>query len=223
MRLLVAICVAFWLSAGSPAQAGAWLREKGSGFTSLSFGLNRFEEGSQSLYFEYGLSEKMTIGLDVTTSTQRSDFRDGQGHIFLRRQLWANDGPHKLAYEIGIGGTIRDDAVLPTFKSGLSWGRGVQLYDRNGWVNVNAAFIYEPSLGEHITKMDATFGLELGQRTSGLVELSLFHQHGDTYQAVEPSLLIRPKDSRFNFKVGAKIPFDDQDKSSLRLAVWHSF
>lgn len=223
MRPLIALCLVLWHLTAPGAQAGAWLREKGSGFTSLSFGFNQFEEGAQSLYFEYGLTEKMTVGLDVTTATLGSDFHRAAGHLFFRRKLWDLGSPHQLSYEIGVGGIYQDDLILPTLKAGISWGRGFQFRDRSGWVNVTAAFIYEPMMGENVSKLDATLGLELGKITTGMIELNLQRKDRDLYQAVEPSLLIRPRTSKFNFKVGAKVPIADPDKSSLKLGIWHSF
>ncbi len=205
------------------AQAGAWLREEATGFVSLSFGATKFSETTNALYVEYGLSSTTTIGLDVSTFTNAQNVRNGFGNIFLRRAIGPTDRDSKFSYEIGIGGLWGNEMQRPTLKTGLSWGRGFQLDERNGWVNIDAAVIIEPKLSEHIVKLDGTLGMALTDTISGILEVNLSHQENDIYGAFEPSVLIRPKDLGISFKIGAQIPFEDQEKSALKLGLWHSF
>ncbi|WP_386625279.1 hypothetical protein [Sulfitobacter geojensis] len=223
MRYLFAACLILWQCVACTAQAGAWLREKGTGFVSLSFGATQFSETTNALYIEYGLSDKTTVGLDVSTFTNALNVRNGFGNIFLRRAIGPTDQPHKWAYEIGFGGLWGNEMQLPTVKTAISWGRGFKIAERDGWVNMDAAYVYEPTLGEHITKLDATLGLNFGTITTGLLEVTLSSQNSETYGAFEPSVLIRPKESRFSIKVGAQVPFDEQEKAALKLGIWRSF
>ncbi|MGC1506106.1 MAG: hypothetical protein WA782_18455 [Sulfitobacter sp.] len=223
MRVLFAISYIAWQFLASAAHAGAWLREEGTGFVSLGFGATQFSETTNAFYIEYGLSDKTTIGLDVSAFTNALNVRNGFGNLFLRRAIGPTDRPNKWAYEVGIGGLWGNEMQLPTVKTSVSWGREFQLNERDGWVNVDAGFIYEPTQGENVTKLDATLGVKFGAITTGLLEVTVSSQNSDTYGAFEPSVLIRPKDSNFNVKVGAQIPFDEQDKTALKLGVWHTF
>jgi hypothetical protein len=223
MRLLFAVCLILSQGVAPIAHAGAWLREKGAGFISLSFGATQFSETTNALYVEYGLSDKTTIGLDVSAFTNALNVRNGIGNLFIRRRLGPSNRPDKWAYEIGVGGIWGNERQLPTFKTGISWGRGYDLDGRAGWINLDGAFIYEPLQGQHITKLDATLGMELGDVLSGILEVNMSYQNNDTFGAVEPSLLIRPRGSKFNFKVGAQIPFNEQEKSALKLGIWRKF
>ncbi|KIN75023.1 hypothetical protein Z945_2922 [Sulfitobacter noctilucae] len=207
----------------SMAQAGAWLRDKGTGFVSLSFGATQFSETTNAFYLEYGLTEGTTVGLDVSTFTNSENVRNGFGNLFVRRSLGSVDGPHRFAYEVGVGGLWGNEMQLPTVKTSVSWGRGLSVSDRSGWINLDGAFIYEPTLGEHITKFDGTIGMNFTDVTTGLLEVTVSQQNDDTYGAVEPSVLITPRNSSFRFKVGAQIPIEEQDKSALKLGVWHTF
>lgn len=221
-KIIIAVCAALTLV--QPANAGAWLREKGTGFVSLSFGITQTDRTTNSVYAEYGLTDGTTIGIDISTFTATDDARTGNGHLFLRRSIGATDGPTRLAYEVGLGGIWDDDQTSPTVKTGLSWGRGFTLGNsRNGWVNLDAAYIYEPTNGQHETKIDSVFGLDFGEFTTGMVELSLGHQDGETYGAVEPSMLIRPRNSAFNIKMGAEIPFEDSGEAALKLGLWYKY
>ncbi len=223
MRLFCITLLILSQAAAPMAQAGAWLRESGTGFVSLSFGATQFSETTNAAYIEYGLSDATTIGLDISSFTNSQKVRNGFGNLFVRRAFGPTNGASRMSYEIGIGGLWGNEMRRPTLKAGLSWGRGFEVGQRAGWVNLDSAYILEPTLGENITKFDGTFGMELSDITTGLVEVTLSHQNSATYGAVEPSVLFRPKGSQFNIKVGAQIPFDEQEKSALKLGIWHHF
>ncbi|KIN63328.1 hypothetical protein Z946_2198 [Sulfitobacter noctilucicola] len=223
MRFGWVLILAVWMMSVSTASAGAWLREEATGFVSLSFGATQFSETTNGLYLEYGVSPKTTVGLDISTFTNSQNVRNGFGNLFLRRALGPSDKPSKFSYEIGIGGLWGNEMQRPTLKSGLSWGRGFQVKDRNGWVNIDGAFVYEPTLGEHITKLDGTLGIGFSQLTTGLFEVNISHQNEELYGAFEPSVLFKPAKSLFQIKVGAQIPFEEQKKTALKLGIWHNF
>lgn len=217
------LAILMTLCAVPTAQAGAWLKEKGQSFASITVGTNRASEVTLSYYLEYGLTEKTTVGLDIGGYTNRMDAKNGYAAVFMRRSLFASDGPHKYAYELGFGGLYQDDMMLPTVKAGLSWGYGFSHSAGNGWLNVEATYIYEPTLGQKIAKLDGTLGVDLTDLTTGIFELHFSQKDDATYGSFEPSLLIRPRRGPFNIKFGAEIPHDDIDKSAFKLGVWHRF
>jgi hypothetical protein len=49
MRLVFTICLVLSQGVAPIAHAGAWLREKGTGFVSLSFGATQFSETTNAL------------------------------------------------------------------------------------------------------------------------------------------------------------------------------
>ena len=221
MQQFISIILAACLLVPAGAQAGAWLREKGEGFVSLSFGATRSSETTNALYLEYGLSDSTTIGLDISAFTNAQDVRNGFGNLFLRRNIGRTDGPHRLAYEVGVGGLWGNEMHLPTLKTGLSWGYGFT--ERSGWVNVDLAYIYEPQEGESIARVDGTLGLDFTDVTTGLLEFTLSRRKDDTYGAVLPSLLIRPKGRSFDIKLGAEIPYNETERTAVKLGLWHRF
>lgn len=221
MRVIWAIGLAMMCCAGQAADAGAWLREKNSGFASLSFGATQGDTMNASLYVEYGVSEKTTIGVDINAFHSADSETNGFGALFLRRAIGPTDHTNKFAYEIGLGGFFEDEN-LPAFKTAVSWGRGLQLGERQGWVNVDAAYIYEPTLLTHQTKLDATAGLDLTPRMTGILEINFSDRDGNSNTAVEPSLLFKPSFTDFHFKLGANIPMDNAD-TALELGIWRNF
>lgn len=223
MQRIFVITLLAVLTAAPMAQAGAWLRDAGTTFLALSFGVTQHSDTTNGFYLEYGLSDQTTVGIDVSTFTNRLHVRNGVGTVFLRRNLTAPDGPNRFAYEVGIGGVWGNEMQRPTMLIGLSWGRSISLWGQNGWVNLDGRFTYEPRLGEHVTKLAGTFGLDFGPTTTGLVELSISSQKGDSFSALEPSLLFKPRHSPFRIKIGTQVPLQDSARSALKLGIWHRF
>ena len=223
MKHFLLYCLAFMNVLPAAAQAGAWLRETGTGFVSLSFGVTQFSETTNAFYLEYGLTDGMTVGLDISAFTNSQNVRNGFGNLFIRRKLGSDTGAHRFAYEVGLGGLWGNERQLPTIKTGVSWGYGFNQNDKPGWVNLDAAYIYETEMGQHIAKLDGTLGLELTDFTTGLLEFTLSEQNDDAYGAVMPALLFRPKGRSFNVKVGAEIPYKETENSALKLGLWHRF
>ena len=46
----------------TPAQGGAWLREKGTGFTSTTVNVTRNYDIAESTFMEYGVRDDLTLG-----------------------------------------------------------------------------------------------------------------------------------------------------------------
>ena len=221
MKQFFPLMLAACLLVPDAGRAGAWLREKGSGFTALSFGVTHAKETTNAFYFEYGLSDQTTIGLDISAFTNARNVRNGFGNLFVRRSLGPTEGPHRFAYELGVGGLWGNERQLPVLKTGLSWGYGFTRV--SGWVNLDLGYVHEPQLGESIAKIDGTLGLDFGSITTGLLEFTLSKRGEDTYGAVQPSLLIKPRGQAFNVKLGAEIPYNETERAAVKIGVWHRF
>lgn len=218
-----AIILAMCCGVGQAADAGAWLREKQTGFASLSFGVTETEDATGTFFLEYGLSEKTTIGVDISAFRANSSAVNGFGNLFVRRSIGPTDRTSKWAYEVGIGGYFDEDKTLPAVKTTVSWGRGFQMRDRPGWVNIDATYILEPELKSDETKLDATAGYAFGGITTGILEVTYSNRNNNSFGAVEPSLLFSPKQTAFQIKLGAQFPIDEDDSKSLKLGIWRSF
>ena len=79
MMRFVAIALILGLASASSAQAGAWLRQKDKGFTSLSVETTENNGSSSSFYFEYGLRDNITLGADITYDTDLLNYVQGAG------------------------------------------------------------------------------------------------------------------------------------------------
>ena len=78
-----------WLTclATHPAYAGAWLREKGKGFLAYSNLTASTLDTTFSAYFDYGLSERATIGATLDFNPPLYGYPSGKALLFMRRSL----------------------------------------------------------------------------------------------------------------------------------------
>ncbi|MEM6940189.1 MAG: hypothetical protein AAF943_16555 [Pseudomonadota bacterium] len=223
MRFKAALVATTLLTAGSPAVAGAWLRAEDSGFASFTFGATQDDRFTTSLYLEYGLWPETTVGLDANVSTLGSDINTGSALVFLRRAIGPTDRPLKLSYELSLGALRQDERTLPAAEATVSVGRGLQIGERNGWVNIDASYLYEPTRGDHLGKLDVTAGLDFTRRTTGVLELNYSAGEDDDFGAIEPSVLFRLGGGDTRVRLGAQIPWEGSDDVSLELGLWRDF
>ena len=172
------------------AVAGAWLRETGTAFLSLSgevtepdaFGIYRQD---YSLYAEYGLvraaDPRGGCGHDMLTMSK--------GVVFARLPLGRADRTVKLAVELGAGQVGDDTALRP----GLSIGRGITLWDRGGWLNADGRAVL-PGGGAMTLESDLTFGLSVTGRSKVILQIQAGQPDtGDAYAKFAPSFVYETK------------------------------
>lgn len=225
MRILLLAAIACFHFAAQGAQAGAWLREKGASFTSFSFSSSWFQDASSSAYMEFGITETSTVGIDIGLSRNQNGKKLAYGTLFLRRALGAKKGPNTWAYEVGLGATYggAGTEALPHFKTGLSFGRGINFQGKGGWLAADAAVLWGLQKDNHVAKLDTTLGLNFNDRLAGMVQLNFAHQEGETFSYFEPSLVINPRDTGLKLQIGLITPLDDAEKTALKLGLWHEF
>lgn len=221
MRSLVFLLICLWVT--TPAHAGAWLREKGSSFVSSTFTLNMLRDQSSGTYIEYGWHDDLTIGADLSFANSHLGLQSGAVTFFLRRPIGNTEGPNKWAYEIGAGTAWVQNLKLPHVKVGLSWGRGITLRDKHGWMGVDSAIFWDVSSGRRTAKLDGTIGLHFTDVTSGMLQIYVAQINQQTYGTFAPSLLIKPRNKKFRIQIGAEGPFGAFTETSIKLGLWREF
>lgn len=213
------LAVVLLLGIATDAVAGAWLREKGTGFLSLSgevtepddFGIYR---QYYSLYAEYGLAERLTLGVDAGHDMLRMS----KGVVFARLPLGRADRTVKLAVELGAGQVGDDNALRP----GLSIGRGIKLWDRDGWLNADGRAVMAGD-GAMTLESDLTFGLSVTDRAKVILQLQAGQPDiGDGYAKFAPSLVYETKPGA-HLEIGLTQPLTGSDLRSLSLGLWRTF
>ncbi len=216
MRTLV-FCLG--LLAASPAGAGAWLRADGTGFLATYVLQGRDGNSDGGLYFEYGVRPKLTLGVKADVNMTLGQLGDGRAFVFMRRAIPTGDRPYKLAYDLGIGstfGVIQDPLLL----TGVSYGRGLQWKERNGWLAIDSAVEWSLSGQATTAKLDATFGMALGKKTKGMLQVFLSHTETDFSATLAPSLIWQPKAKKPSYQIGLEA---ENGEVSLKLGLWRDF
>ncbi|MGB5865799.1 MAG: hypothetical protein WBG95_16040 [Sulfitobacter sp.] len=198
------------------ATADAFARGEGNSF--LSFGYqapvsNRESREFGSLFYEYGLSPELTIGLDA-------GFRPGQDDqsavIFLRRSIFESDAPDKFAAELGVGVANSDNTAVALLRPGLSWGRGLQ----NGWVGAVSSYSFRSDGGD-LAKLDVTRGFNHAGGSLSIFQIqSSKPSDGKISVSLVPSYVKKLSENVF-FEVGANYSLTG-DPRTFKLGLWFS-
>lgn len=218
----LALCLAL-LAPAFPAQAGPWLREKGSSFTAVSFSATYFLETTSQTYLEYGLTAKTTLIADIGMTRPQFTPQSGQVTLSFRRALSAPDARMKWAYELGLGTAWLGEEILPHLRAGLSVGRGLEWGDKSGWVTVEAAAVWSVSAPLHVGKLDATLGMNFTDVTTAMVQIYSTHSAGKSVASVAPSLVFKPAWSKFQFQIGSESELGNLADSALKVGLWRTF
>lgn len=205
------------------ANAGAWLREEGTTFFATTIGTTKSRDFSTTAYAEYGLSERVTIGIDISYGLQLAVADEGSGIVFLRFPLGPTDRTHRFAWHVGIGSRYQNLEFYPAAEVGASWGRGVKFGDRWGWVNVDTSMNTSQHPIDTRFKIDGTLGVTLNDRYKVMGQVFNTFQGGDTYSKVAPSLLISVGKSKFNIQFNAEIPAAGGGETLFKIGIWSEF
>lgn len=207
------------LMLASPALGGAWMREPGTGF--LAFGPVYEETGrlDGSFYLEYGLRPKLTLGAKIDADMTQQQIGNGTGFIFARRPIDMGDRQFKLAYEVGIGSTFGHNKGFLVL-TGVSFGRGITIASRNGWLAIDSAV--EWSLGDtsHVAKLDTTLGLTFTDKFK--VMMQVFHSQTEEASAttLAPSVIWQPRPELASYQLGIEA---ESGVLAIKFGIWRSF
>lgn len=217
-----------------PAQAGAWLREKGAVFLAWSNSISTLSSDAysmdMSLYAEYGLTPRLTVGFDGFLG---GDGVASEAYLFMRFPISKKQRSSQTALSFGVGyksipnpwGTVTKQTRA---KLGFSWGRGL----KKGWLafDTSASVLLQTSLvvpGQDGTNYSADF--TWGQKPSERLMLIWQLQSGKTtngpfFAKFTPSVVWAFGEKRNNnIEVGLIKGLTGSDVQSVKLGFWKSF
>lgn len=216
--LLVALC----LSGASPAVAGPWPREDGAGFFSATarFVWPYDAQGGAArntyltLYSEYGLTDRLTGGLDLGHSVSG----DSKMIAFLRLPLPAPEG-WAMATELGFGSIAGETVFRPT----LSVGRGLDGPRGAGWISLEGTVEYGLGTGETDLKLDATWGQALPGDRVLIFQVQGGQPAGEpAFLRLAPSL-VTPLRGGLRAEVGVTVGLAGNTGLGLLFGLWRDF
>ncbi|MBM7069352.1 hypothetical protein [Actibacterium sp. 188UL27-1] len=210
-RVLVLL---FWLCP-AVALAGAWPQEHGAFFVSGEATLDG-DQQTGALYAEYGVRPKLTFGADAWIDVDALHLLRyrGAGRIFVRFPLSKPDAMNKFAAELSLGADVQDLDITPLYRAGLAWGRGLP----KGWAQLEGSVEWLD--GDTTTRLEGTYGRNLGQRWKAIGQLRL--DHGlDVETEVEASLVWQAHPN-LALKAGVAQRFGDTSQTKIVLGTWIS-
>lgn len=213
MRLaLIIFC--FWATA---ANAGAWLREPGTGFFALSGTVNDRMESATSIYLEYGLRERLTLGADLNLVMRTDATISGGGLVFARLPL--ADGTWTSSWLVALGGREQTGEIHPFASLGYSIGRGVT-WHKGGWVNLDLRLDMGSRAVSQL-KIDGTVGLQIAERSKAMLQVYLTVKEGGTLETtLAPSIVFDPGDSKPAWQIGIEAK---EAELGFKLGLWRTF
>lgn len=219
-RVLLALWIC--LVVAGQAAAGAWLRERGTGFTSATATLYRFNgfvDYKTAVYGEWGVADRWTLGFDVNEQPGLA----GHALLFLRYPL-ADLGPRgRFAVEAGVGGHHWLGAWSPMTKLTLSYGKGLDSRWGHGWFAADAGWERRFGTATEIFKLDFTAGLATPRRIDPMLQLETAYVSGlPVFWTLTPALLIDAGKGG-TWVVGLERKSDLPGTIGLKLGFWRSF
>jgi hypothetical protein len=217
------------LIAASEAAAGAWPREVGTSFVSLSYtattGARTLLLPQQdlrsfaSVFAEHGLARDWTIGLDAGRGDSLS-----AALVFLRHPVWTGDTGHRIAAELGLG--VQDDpenGLQVRVRPGLAWGRGFESRWGQGWAGLEASADLRLPTQEWGLKSDMTAGLKPTDRLMLIMQVQSGKYPGsEPIVRLAPSVVRRISES-MHLQLGAIASIAGDDAVGLKLSAWFTF
>lgn len=216
MRMALTIICTLWAHG---ALAGAWLQEHKSGFLSYSAVYDDTGRLDGSVYLEYGLRPKLTLGAKVDVDMTLGQIGDGTALVFARKPIPTGDRKFKLAYDIGIGATFGGETE-PLLRAGLSYGRGIKAWDKYGWLAIDGALEMTLDDSPDTYKLDTTLGLTLNDRFKVMMQVFVSETGGELTTTLAPSLVWQPKPEAPSFVIGIE---GEGGTLALKFGMWRSF
>lgn len=219
LALLISVLLA------GPALSGAWLREKGTRFSSVTASAQVAAKVTQTTYFEYGIRDDLTLGAEVAFATFYDGSQSGSATAFLRRPIRAKGLPGVWAYELGLGAEWSGQILRPFVKTGLSWGRGYQINQLNGWVAVDASVRFDVYFADHTTKIDSTVGLNFSDSFAGMLQIFHAANTDNVTTSIAPSIVLKPlKDKpEIRLQIGGEAQLGQAGNPAINLSLWRDF
>lgn len=231
--MIRAIILLIIVALPTTAQAGAWLREKGTAFLSWSNTISARSDSryatDTSLYAEYGLTPRLTVGFDGYLGAPG---KASEALLFMRFPLGRQDRPARMALTFGVGaksipnpwGTTTEQALV---KAGFSWGRGL----KRGWLAFDASVtgvthssIFVPQQAGTNFSADFTFGQKPSDKIMLIWQLQTGKTtNGPAYAKFTPSLVWSFGSGKNSVEIGLVHGLTGDKTQSLKLGFWKNF
>ncbi len=208
--------------------AGPWPRDPGDIFVSVSYNAATDAvalwnlqlmppETYTGVYAEYGLTPRLTFGLDGGFS------EDGAYSAILLARYAIGDLDARMRYAVSLGAGRSGPPHQTQVQIGAHLGRGLQLAGRSGWASLDMAGIHRLDSSDIAAKADLTLGLNLSDTWATIVQLQAGQYSGSAaYLRIAPSV-VRTISPRLKMEIGLTGEVLGSRQVGAKLATWISF
>jgi len=205
-------------SLSNAAHADAFPRGEGRTFLSTSI-QTEVDGGSSSfasLFYEYGLTEDLTFGIDGGSNVAS---QQTTGIAFLRKTV--SYGTHLFSYGLGVGVEDSDDGQHGAIRPIAAWGRGYSASWGNGWYGIEGRHSFFTN-GDELTGIDTTFGINNPGGSLSILQLQYSKRSDEqSFIAFAPSFVFKLTPV-FSVELGANYQFRT-DTTALKVGLWTQF
>ncbi|MEX0371381.1 MAG: hypothetical protein AB3N09_12175 [Tateyamaria sp.] len=201
------------------AMAGAWLQDHKKGFLSLGGVYDEQQKAEGTLYAEYGVRPKLTLGVKVDGTMTQNQLSSGTAFVFARKPIPVGRRSFKLAYELGVGSTFGTDTDT-LVRAALSYGRGIKIGKRYGWIALDTIAEIPTSEGPDTYKLDGTIGLTLNDHFKVMMQVFVSQSDTTVSNTFAPSIIWQPGGNGPSYVAGIE---DEDGLLALKLAIWTTF
>lgn len=215
------------------AVAGAWPRGRGEAFLSFSQSVSSGTpallapdlsfRSQTSVYAEYGLTERLTLGFDGAYGWgPEADLWTGLA--FARWPLAETAAGDRFAVDVGLGRRVdSEDGSDTRARLGLAWGRGFEITWGQGWMGVESSAERLIPANDNLYKADFTIGLKPDDDW-----MLIFQVQGGLYPKADPLVRIAPSLVRrlgrhVHAQLGVDTTVTGERSYGVKLSTWLSF
>lgn len=205
------------------AGAGSWARDEGTLFIAaggnflLSDGAELPVHYDPTVYAEYGLTKRVTLGLDVYTADKG---RIASAFGFAAVPVGSITGANRAMVSLGYGYRLNPDTTTEALmRLGLSLGRGM---DR-GWLSADMSATIGMLDTTWRPKADFTYGHIWSDRWATTMQLQTgIGYYDDEYVKLSPTIIYTFTD-KIKVNLGAVKALSGDGGSALKLETWLTF
>ena len=208
---------------GAAAHAGAWPRDKGTLFIAaggnflLSDGAELPVYYDPTVYAEYGLSDRITLGLDLYTADKG---RIASAFVFTAVPIGSLESRNRAMVSLGYGYRLNPDTSTEALmRVGLSLGRGLD----NGWLAADISATIGTVDTTWRPKADFTWGRSWSPRWTTTLQLQTGQGFFDDYYAKYSPTIIYSVTDRIKINFGAVKALTGDRGSALKAETWLTF
>ncbi len=212
------------VSVASEATAGAWVQPPGGAFLAVSatgYASSGGEDTTSSLYAEYGLLPRLTVGLDANSRAMAAMDSFGHALVFARVPLTAGDRPVRTAAELALGAYHADRRSRPMLRLKGSLGYGFSSSVGSGWLNLDAEY-ERIRAASAAYKLNATIGLSDGPGVRPLLEIETWKRRASPLIWTMTASAMWSQGPATTWVIGLRRRSPDA-AVGVRLALWRRF